>query len=53
MRFLPARVVSGKPKPMGFTPIEVIIPGGRVVRIAGDFDPSALRKLLGVLEART
>ena len=52
LRFLPARVILDQTKAIGGMPLEVIVSNGRAVRIAGDFDPGTLRKLLDVLEAR-
>lgn len=46
MQFVPVHV----PRPIGF--FEVTVLGGRSVRVAADFDPAALAKLLAVLEGR-
>jgi len=45
-RILPVRVVE---TPASKGPIE-ILSGGRTLRVAGDFDPALLRKVLSVLE---
>lgn len=37
-------------RPIGFFDVTVL--GGRSVRVAADFDPAALTKLLAVLEGR-
>jgi hypothetical protein len=46
VKFVPVRVVEKAGAPL---PLEVMA-GRRAVRIAGDFDPAVLRKLLAVLE---
>lgn len=46
IRILPVRVVE---TPASKGPIE-ILSGGRTLRVAGDFDPVILRKVLSVLE---
>ena len=46
VRFVPVSVS----KPIGFFDVTVL--GGRSVRVAADFDPAALAKLLAVLEGR-
>jgi|SRR5579863_4182973 len=48
LRILPVRLVQ---QAASTAPLEVLS-GGRTVRIAGDFDPALLRKVLGALEAR-
>ena len=52
MRFLQARMVPDKGKVIGLVPLEVVVSNGRTVRIAEDFNPIILQKLLDVLEAR-
>jgi hypothetical protein len=47
VRFLPVRVIQKLPSA---TALEVAL-GSRVIRIAGDFEPGLLRKLMSVLEA--
>lgn len=47
--FVPVRVVAdAPPQPAGG--IEIVLAGGRCLRIAPGFDPAALRQLLAVLE---
>ena len=47
--FVPVRVVSdGQPAPS--TPIEIVLAGGRSVRVTSGFDPATLRQLLAVLQ---
>lgn len=45
-KFVPVTVA----RPIGFFDVTVL--GGRSVRVAADFDPAALTKLLAVLEGR-
>ncbi len=52
MRFLQARMVPDKGKGVGRVELEVVVSNGRTVRIAEDFNPVILQKLLDVLEAR-
>ena len=48
IRMLPVRIVE--PLSNAALPIEVVARDGRVLRVAGDFDPAVLRKLLAALE---
>ena len=43
MRLVPVNMVAAT------SPFEVILPGGRIVRVASDFDAGALKRLLDVL----
>ena len=52
MRFLPARVVGKETTAPKREPLEVVVSGGRSLRVAGDFDSALLQKLLATLEAR-
>ena len=47
--FVPVRVVTDD-QPAFSTPIEILLPGGRSVRITPGFDPATLRELLAVLQ---
>jgi hypothetical protein len=47
--FVPVHVVPDEP-PVSATHLEVLVAGGRRVRIASGFDPATLRQLLAVLE---
>jgi transposase-like protein len=47
--FVPVRIVLDQP-PTSATPIEVVLNGGRRLRVASGFDPATLRHLLEVLE---
>jgi transposase len=47
--FLPVRV-RHRPSDPGHHPFEVVLAGGRLLRVATAFDPAALRQLLDVLE---
>jgi hypothetical protein len=49
MRMLPVRVVESAAAVLAI-PIEVVLRGGRVLRLAGDFEPSILCKLVSTLE---
>ena len=49
--FMPVRIVSGD-VPAAGRPLEVVLPGGRTVRVAPGFDGPTLRQLLAVLEER-
>lgn len=50
--FVPVRVIQASP-PSGTSALEVVTPGGHVVRLQPDFDPALLRKVLAALEGRT
>jgi hypothetical protein len=50
MRLVPVRVVETAPAAGAPGPVEVVLLGGRVLRVAGDFDPAVLRKLVATLE---
>lgn len=45
--FVPVRVVDRLSRAY---PFEIAVPGGRTVRVAGEFEVESLRKLLSVLE---
>ena len=47
--FVPVRLRS-RPGDPAQHPFEVVLAGGRLLRVAGAFDPAALRQLLDVLE---
>jgi hypothetical protein len=47
--FVPVRIIPDGP-PASATPIEVVLTGGRRLRVASGFDPATLRQLLAVLE---
>ena len=47
--FLPVRVVPDE-EPAAAGSVEVVVAGGRRVRVAPGFDPATLRQLLAVLE---
>jgi transposase-like protein len=47
--FIPLRVVP-TPATEPTTPLEVVLPGDRVVRVPAGFDPASLRQLLAILE---
>jgi transposase len=47
--FVPVQVVT-EDQPASSTPIEILLPGGRSVRITPGFDPATLRQLLAVLQ---
>jgi hypothetical protein len=50
LRLLPARIVSAaSPAPAG-RPLEVLVGPGRVIRVAPDFDPALLLKVVRALE---
>lgn len=51
MRLLPVRLVEPTPVGLAPAPVEIVLRGGRVVRIGSDFDPAMLEKLVGTLEA--
>ncbi len=46
---VPVRVVSDD-QPAPSTPIEIVLTGGRSVRVTPGFDPATLRQLLAVLQ---
>jgi transposase-like protein len=46
--FVPVRVVTDD-QPASSTPIEILLAGGRSVRVTSGFDPATLRQLLAVL----
>lgn len=48
VRFVPLKLSS---KPLGF--FDVTLAGGRSIRVASDFDPAALARLVEVLEGRS
>jgi hypothetical protein len=48
IRMLPVRIVE--PLSNAALPIEIVARDGRILRVAGDFDPAVLRKLLAALE---
>jgi hypothetical protein len=47
--FVPVHLRQGPAQP-GLLPFEVVLAGGRLLRVAAAFDPAALRQLLAVLE---
>jgi len=47
--FVPVRVVPDE-EPAHATPLEVVLAGGRRLRVTPGFDPATLRQLLAVLE---
>ena len=47
--FVPVQVVTDD-QPTSSTPIEILLAGGRSVRITPGFDPATLRQLLEVLQ---
>jgi hypothetical protein len=48
MRLLPVRVVDSPQVAAGS--VELVLQGGRVLRIGGDFNPAILQKLIATLE---
>ena len=48
--FVPVRIVSPGKAPAGVGGLELTLAMGRTIRIAPDFDPATLRRLLAVLE---
>jgi hypothetical protein len=42
--------LRNRPGEAGHHPFEVVLGGGRLLRVAGAFDPAALRQLLEILE---
>lgn len=48
--FLPVRVSQTVAQPPSCATFEVVMVNGRTVRVPADFDASALRRLLGVVE---
>ena len=48
-RFLPVQVVPEPPTPNAVT-IDIVLDGGRCLRVAPGFDPHTLRQLLHLLE---
>jgi hypothetical protein len=49
MRLLPVRIVESQPAAAPGA-LEIVLRGGRLVRLLGDFDPAMLRKLVLALE---
>lgn len=49
-RSRPMRLLPVKVSPVA-SPFEVVLPGGRLVRVASDFDAAAFKRLLDVLGA--
>jgi hypothetical protein len=49
MRLLPVRIVESQPAKT-HSGVEVVLRGGRVLRVAGDFDSAILHKLVLALE---
>jgi transposase len=47
--FVPVRAVTDD-QPASSTPIEILLAGGRSVRVTPGFDPATLRQLLAVLQ---
>jgi hypothetical protein len=47
--FVPVRIVPDQP-PVSPPPIEVVLTGGRRLRVAAGFDPAMLRQLLALIE---
>jgi ferric-dicitrate binding protein FerR (iron transport regulator) len=47
--FVSVHVVPDE-QPQLASPLEVVVPGGRCVRVRNGFDPATLRRLLAVLE---
>jgi hypothetical protein len=50
MRLVPVRIVESTAAGGAPGPVEVVLLGGRVLRVVGDFDPAVLRKLVAALE---
>ena len=51
--FLPVQVVPDEPaSPPETTSVEIVLPDGPTVRVTRGFDPSTLKAVLSVLEAR-
>ncbi len=48
LQLLPVRVLEQEPASSGS--VEIVLRGGRTLRIGGDFDPAVLRKLVATLE---
>lgn len=48
MQFLPVRVLESESGASGS--LEVVLRGGRLLRVGGDFDPAILEKLVATLE---
>jgi transposase len=44
--------VTPSPVPIAVGRIEIVVPGGRCVRVSGEFDVALLRRVLAVLESR-
>lgn len=52
LKFVPVRVVpDGAAPPSPRPPLEIVLAGGRALRVSGDFDPALLSKLIAALEA--
>ena len=45
--FLPVRIVTSTP-PSSSTPIEIVLPSGRLVRVRPGFDPATLERVLAI-----
>lgn len=46
--FLPVRIVTSAPQPPVATPIEVVLPNGRLVRVQPGFDSATLERVLAI-----
>lgn len=49
--FVPVRVIEAVP-PRGASTLEVVTPGGHVIRLGPGFDPAMLRRAVAALEGR-
>jgi transposase len=49
VRFLPVRVVEPSvPGTTSVAPVEIVLPNGRIVRVATGFDPATLERVLSI-----
>jgi hypothetical protein len=54
LRFLPVHVVGAAPEPSeAGVALEVVLPNGRVVRVAPGFDPATLESVLAIASRGT
>jgi transposase len=50
--FVPVQVVADDEKPTTSGPIEIVLAGGRIIRVGDGFDRRMLAEVVAVLEAR-